>query len=77
MSELNNFSLIDSRARIGLGMGGMGGRPGGGDDEQEEVVEVPNAMVGMLIGRGGENIQSIQRNSSCHVQVETLCMMCE
>ena len=48
--------------RGGLGMGGRG-------DEQEETVEVPNAMVGSLIGRGGENIQSIQRNTSCHVQL--------
>lgn len=52
----------------GPGMGGGGGG-GGNPDELEEVVEVPNTMVGMLIGRGGENIQSIQRNSGCHVQV--------
>jgi hypothetical protein len=38
-------------------------------DENSEVMNVPNSMVGSIIGRGGETIQAIQRNSGCHVQV--------
>lgn len=55
----------------GGGAMGAGARPGlgFGGDEQTETIEVPNLMVGSLIGRGGENIQTIQRNSGCHVQV--------
>ena len=48
----------------GLGFGG-----GGGDEELTEIVQVPSQHVGSIIGRGGETIQLIQRNSGCHVQV--------
>mmetsp|Transcript_34053 Transcript_34053/g.43925 ORF Transcript_34053/g.43925 Transcript_34053/m.43925 type:complete len:629 (+) Transcript_34053:109-1995(+) len=48
---------------------GFGGQSYGGDDEISERVEVPNNMVGLVIGKGGETIQAIQRNSGCHVQV--------
>jgi len=41
----------------------------GGSDEVHETINVPNSLVGSLIGRGGETIQSIQRNSGCHVQI--------
>jgi far upstream element-binding protein len=64
----------------GSGGGGGGGQPQmlgasatyghqGGSDEVHETINVPNALVGSLIGRGGETIQSIQRNSGCHVQI--------
>jgi far upstream element-binding protein len=64
----------------GPGSGGGGGGPlmlkassGYGHeasgDEVHETIQVPNALVGSLIGRGGENIQTIQRNSGCHVQI--------
>jgi far upstream element-binding protein len=42
----------------------------GDDDEIEENVDVPNAMVGLIIGRGGENIRDLQLRSGAHIQIE-------
>ena len=58
------------------GMGGGGGMMGsspyggggaGGGDEM--VFEIPNAVVGVVIGRGGENIQRIQRDYGISIQI--------
>mmetsp|Transcript_16537 Transcript_16537/g.27836 ORF Transcript_16537/g.27836 Transcript_16537/m.27836 type:complete len:582 (+) Transcript_16537:190-1935(+) len=35
-----------------------------------KTVQVPNAKVGMVIGRGGETIQSLQAKTGAHIQVE-------
>eukprot|EP00240_Pyramimonas_obovata_P001321 CAMPEP_0118928658 /NCGR_PEP_ID=MMETSP1169-20130426/5863_1 /TAXON_ID=36882 /ORGANISM="Pyramimonas obovata, Strain CCMP722" /LENGTH=497 /DNA_ID=CAMNT_0006870687 /DNA_START=166 /DNA_END=1659 /DNA_ORIENTATION=- len=35
-----------------------------------KTVHIPNAKVGMIIGRGGETIQSLQHRSGAHIQVE-------
>jgi far upstream element-binding protein len=40
------------------------------DDLIEETVNVPNGVVGFLIGRGGENISSMQARSGCKVQIQ-------
>jgi hypothetical protein len=66
-----------SRPKPGLGYGGGGG--GGGDShygptggagqEETEEVQVPQNMVGLIIGKGGENIQRMQQQSGCSVQV--------
>jgi hypothetical protein len=39
------------------------------DSSNSEEVTVPNTMVGILIGRGGETIRQIQERSGCHVIV--------
>lgn len=46
----------------------MGGA--GGGDLIEETVNVPNGVVGFLIGRGGETISSMQARSGCKVQIQ-------
>lgn len=61
-------------------MGGMGGAPrpkpglGFGDghygpEEEMEDVRVPGNIVGLIIGKGGENIQRMQQTTGCHVQI--------
>mmetsp|Transcript_48401 Transcript_48401/g.139201 ORF Transcript_48401/g.139201 Transcript_48401/m.139201 type:complete len:641 (-) Transcript_48401:2157-4079(-) len=42
----------------------------GGGDVIEDTVNVPNGIVGFLIGRGGETITSIQARSGCKVQIQ-------
>ena len=42
----------------------------GGGDIIEETINVPNGMVGFLIGRGGETITSMQARSGCKVQIQ-------
>lgn len=39
-----------------------------GDDFQVEL-KVPNAMVGFVIGKGGEHIQKLQSQTGVHVQI--------
>eukprot|EP00611_Tribonema_gayanum_P018388 TRINITY_DN31492_c0_g1_i1.p1 TRINITY_DN31492_c0_g1~~TRINITY_DN31492_c0_g1_i1.p1 ORF type:complete len:376 (-),score=51.66 TRINITY_DN31492_c0_g1_i1:188-1288(-) len=46
----------------------MGGASNGGGVD-EAAFEIPNAMVGVVIGRGGENIQRIQREFGVNIQV--------
>jgi far upstream element-binding protein len=41
----------------------------GGNIIEEEIL-VPNGIVGYLIGRGGENITSMQARSNCKVQIQ-------
>lgn len=41
-----------------------------GGDLIEETVNVPNGVVGFLIGRGGETISSMQARSGCKVQIQ-------
>lgn len=36
----------------------------------EETVDVPNGVVGFLIGRGGETISSMQARSGCKIQIQ-------
>jgi far upstream element-binding protein len=42
----------------------------GADGEVEDEVDVPNAMVGLIIGRGGENIRDLQLRSGAHIQIQ-------
>jgi len=39
-------------------------------DLMEETVDVPNGVVGFLIGRGGETISSMQARSGCKIQIQ-------
>ena len=41
----------------------------GASSEQSEEVDIPTGMVGLIIGKGGENIRDLQMRSGCHIQV--------
>ena len=47
--------------------GGMGGAPGG---DANEAMEIPQQMVGRVIGRGGETIKGLQAQSGCHITID-------
>lgn len=59
-----------------LGLGGTGSTPASaygpqpGEDSVEEKIGVPNGVVGLIIGRGGESITSMQRRTGCRVQIQ-------
>mmetsp|Transcript_8310 Transcript_8310/g.7841 ORF Transcript_8310/g.7841 Transcript_8310/m.7841 type:complete len:468 (-) Transcript_8310:208-1611(-) len=55
-----------------LGLGASSGNfgPPSGVDTIEEKIGVPNGVVGYIIGKGGESITSMQRRSSCRVQIQ-------
>ena len=59
-----------------LGLGGTGSTPASaygpqpGEDSVEEKIGVPNNIVGLIIGRGGESITSMQRRTGCRVQIQ-------
>jgi far upstream element-binding protein len=40
------------------------------DNLMEEAINVPNGVVGFLIGRGGETISSMQARSGCKIQIQ-------
>ncbi|KAL7456224.1 hypothetical protein ACHAWC_010209 [Mediolabrus comicus] len=40
------------------------------EQQVEEKIGVPNGVVGFIIGRGGENITSMQRRTGCRVQIQ-------
>ena len=48
---------------------GNGGGGGGGGEEYQIELRVPNPMVGLVIGKGGENIQKMQSQTGVHVQI--------
>ena len=52
----------------GFNQSNGGGGGGGGDDYQIEL-RVPNPMVGLVIGKGGENIQKMQSQTGAHIQI--------
>ncbi len=58
----------DERSRPGLGYEGHYG-PRDGEEQEMDEMKVPNAVVGLVIGRGGENIQRITAQTGCFVQV--------
>ena len=54
----------------GGGGGGYGGGGGGGGGGGSTTVTVPNNMVGLVIGKGGENIRVMQVRSGASIQVQ-------
>lgn len=53
----------------GLGSGGpMGGGSGSGGTCSEDI-RVPDKMVGLIIGRGGEQITRLQAECGCKIQM--------
>jgi len=39
------------------------------DDENSVELRVPNNLVGLIIGKGGDHIQKLQMQTGCHVQI--------
>jgi far upstream element-binding protein len=52
------------------GTSSAGNPYGGYGDMLEEQIGVPNGVVGFIIGRGGENITSMQARSGCKIQIQ-------
>ncbi|KAF4121636.1 far upstream element-binding protein [Geosmithia morbida] len=40
----------------------------GGGDDQSEVIQIESSLVGLIIGRQGENLRRIESESTCRVQ---------
>ncbi|KAI9489282.1 hypothetical protein BDB00DRAFT_843709 [Zychaea mexicana] len=66
----------EERKSMSSGGGGYGGygaaaAAGGGSNEAyiQEECSVPNHMVGLLIGKGGDNLKKIERMSGAKVQI--------
>jgi len=49
--------------------GRMGGPNMGSQESGTEILEIPDSSVGLVIGRGGEQIAQIQLQSGCKVQM--------
>ncbi|CAJ0550437.1 Ff.00g103670.m01.CDS01 [Fusarium sp. VM40] len=41
---------------------------GGGGDDSSETIQIESSLVGLIIGRQGENLRRIEADSSCRVQ---------
>ena len=52
-----------------IGMGGNSIPPAGPGEVVTEIMEVPDHCVGLVIGRGGEQISQIQSQTNCRVQM--------
>lgn len=72
--------MMGGRGGPGM-MGGRGGRGGGagwptrgmdngGGGEKVEYVLVPSSKVGLVIGKGGETIKSINQASGAYVEID-------
>ncbi|SAL97328.1 hypothetical protein [Absidia glauca] len=46
------------------------GDASGSSKASSETIKVPNRMVGVIIGRGGDNLKKIERNSGARVQID-------
>ena len=56
--------------KLGLGGGAYGSGDGGGDGSNTQIeLRIPNNMVGLVIGKGGENILRIQLQLSVIVTI--------
>ena len=67
LAEMNGSTYIPTTEQSIYGSGG------GGDmsnpDEYQVELRVPNPMVGLIIGKGGENIHKMQLQTGVHVQI--------
>lgn len=61
--------LESQRSQMGGGGGFGGGGMGGGRGGETIEVAVPNQAVGLVIGRGGSTIKSIQDRTGANIQV--------
>ncbi|XP_009140721.1 far upstream element-binding protein 1 [Brassica rapa] len=68
--ELINEVLQDAETGGGAGSGGGGSRRMGGQPGADQfVMKIPNNKVGLVIGKGGETIKSMQANTGARIQV--------
>ena len=54
----------------GMGRGGGAGWPSAGPGDKVECVMVASNKVGLVIGKGGETIKSINQASGAHVEID-------
>ncbi|KAK8929962.1 hypothetical protein H634G_01462 [Metarhizium anisopliae BRIP 53293] len=60
-----------SRSRFSPRGGGGGGRdrsPLRGGDDNSETIQIESSLVGLIIGRQGENLRRIEADTNCRVQ---------
>lgn len=50
-------------------LGSLGSGSSMNSGEYQEELKVPNLMVGLIIGRGGDNIQKLQFQTGAHIQI--------
>ncbi|XP_044747360.1 far upstream element-binding protein 1 isoform X2 [Coccinella septempunctata] len=60
---------MGGRPNSNLNQGNMGGGPGMGGPTHNEDIKVPDKMVGLIIGRGGEQISRLQAETGCKIQM--------
>lgn len=68
MAGSMQISTLGGPGHMGMGGNGMP-TGGGGEGVVVETMEVPDHCVGLVIGRGGEQISQIQSQTSCRVQM--------
>ena len=78
LSDLNaGFGAPDSNLRAAGGLidrltsgGGAGDGVGALEGDVKTItMDVPDQMVGLIIGKGGETIRDLQASSKAHIQV--------
>lgn len=52
-----------------MGNFGQGGAPGQGGNVFNEEYRIPDRLVGLVIGRGGEQIKRLQFESGCKIKI--------
>ncbi|CAM9541254.1 unnamed protein product [Ectocarpus sp. 6 AP-2014] len=68
--QLKNLADLNGSGAYGGASGGAAGAYGpAGGEEYEVEMGVPSKMVGLIIGRGGSNIQSMQRDYQITIQI--------
>ncbi|EOA26728.1 hypothetical protein CARUB_v10022814mg [Capsella rubella] len=67
--ELINDVLQEAEAGGSAGSGGGGRRMGGQAGADQFVMKIPNNKVGLIIGKGGETIKSMQAKTGARIQV--------
>lgn len=69
--QLKNLADLNGGGGASYASAGAYGPTGGGGGSEEFEVEmaVPSKMVGLIIGRGGQNIQSMQRDYNITIQI--------
>ncbi|CAG8562359.1 8356_t:CDS:10 [Paraglomus brasilianum] len=70
--ESHGSSYNESHYGSGSQYGGTGGTGGtGGKSSQEKItIQVPNDTVGLIIGKGGETVKTLQQQSGAKIQIE-------